>query len=204
MSYSPKTFFLDNFVFQVPPQVYQPAEDSFLFAEYIYEDPANTILDVGTGCGILGIILASRDCSVTAIDINPYAIHCSKSNAKRNNVHTFISFFRCDLLSSIRTTATFDLIMFNAPYLPCHIPSKSWIERSWNGGIDGREIIDRFIISAPKYLARDGRILLLQSSLTNVALTVSKFAENDLIVKIVKKSSLPFFEEIILLQATFE
>ena len=91
-----------------------------------------------------------------------------------------MSFFRSDLLSSIKTTATFDLIMFNAPYLPCSIPSKSWIERSWNGGIDGRGIIDRFIISAPKYLTRDGRLLLLQSSLTNVDLTVSKFAETDL------------------------
>jgi len=202
MPYLPKTIFFDNFVFKVPFQVYEPAEDSFLFAEYLREESVGTVLDVGTGCGILGIILASKKCDVIAIDINPYAIHCSKYNSKHNKVSKYISFLRSDLLTSIKQTATFDLIMFNAPYLPCPLSKKSWIERSWNGGLDGRVIIDRFIMSASKHLTRNGRIFLLQSTLSGVFLTISRFPEINLNAKIVKKCSLPFFEELFLLEAS--
>ena len=40
--------------------VYEPAEDSFLFAENLDVEKGAQVLDVGTGCGILGILAAEK------------------------------------------------------------------------------------------------------------------------------------------------
>lgn len=46
-------------IFNVYEEVYEPAEDSFLFAENL-EATGEQILDLGAGCGLLGILAAKK------------------------------------------------------------------------------------------------------------------------------------------------
>jgi len=203
MKSSKKQVLYDDLVFQIAVDVYEPAEDSFLAADYLVhvvkEDDA--VLDVGTGCGILAIIAAKRAKKVVATDTNPHAVKCAKLNAEANGVDTKIDVRRGDLFKPIRRTEKFSVIVFNSPYLPtASSEQKTWIERAWSGGPDGRQLIDRFIAEASQYLTKNGRILLVQSSLANIDETLNAFLEEGLEARVVAEKKVPF-ETIAVVQA---
>ena len=75
-----KRIHFGNYVFDVSENVYEPAEDSFLFAENLDVEKGAKVLDVGTGCGILGIFAAEKAATVVAVDLNPYAVCCAREN----------------------------------------------------------------------------------------------------------------------------
>ncbi|MCD6325357.1 methyltransferase [Candidatus Bathyarchaeota archaeon] len=187
-------------VFYIFDYVYEPAEDTFLIAKHLKVD--GFVLDVGTGCGILSVLAASKAKHIVAVDINPYAARCAKINAEVNGVSDKIDILIGDLFNPIHENLTFDTILFNAPYLPDEKrkESKSLIEYAWSGGKDGREVIDRFIQQAPKYLKPHGRILLVQSSLSDVEKTIREFRKRRLQARIIDEEKI-FFETISLIEA---
>jgi release factor glutamine methyltransferase len=197
-----KRVYFGDYVFFVYESVYEPAEDSFLFAENLKVEAGKTVLDMGTGCGILGILAAEKASAVLAADLNPYAVCCAKENAVLNNVRGKIVFVQGDLFTWLSEKVMFDVILFNAPYLPADArDADSWIGRAWAGGVTGRQVLDRFISEVPKHLKRTGRVFLMQSTLANVDGTVRRFAECNLKAKVVADRALPFFETIALIEA---
>lgn len=197
-----KRIWCRNLPFAVCENVYEPAEDTFLFSENIDVDAGMVVLDIGTGCGVLGVIAAEKARLVVAVDINPCAVRCALENARFHKVSRKLFCIQGDLASCINPQQQFDRIFFNAPYLPTE-PKESitWLSRAWDGGVTGREVIDRFISSTYEYLKKDGKILLIQSTLIDVNRTIEKFAQVGLSADIMAKLNLPFFETLLLLQA---
>ena len=188
--------------FDINDDVYEPAEDSFLFAENLKVKRGDAVLDLGTGCGILGILAAKHAARVLAVDLNPYAIQCAKENARTNRVLGNIGFIQADLFMPLKEEARFDLITFNAPYLPSEAnEEKSWIGRSWAGGANGRQVVDRFISQVHAYLKPQGRVLLMQSTLTGVEETINQFNQQNLNAHVFTERKLPFFESLTLIEA---
>jgi release factor glutamine methyltransferase len=197
----PKKAFFKHYVFVVDAHVYEPAEDSFLIAEKIEVTEEETVLDVGTGCGILAVLAAKKAKTVVAVDINPHALECARRNAEANGVKEKVDFRQGDLLQPIKTDERFSVILFNSPYLPSEPDEeKSWIGKAWAGGPSGRAVIDRFIADAPNFLADGGRILLVQSSLSDVNQTLEMFKEKNLQELVVAHVKVPF-ESIVLIEA---
>lgn len=202
MSLSAKRVYFGDYVFNVWENVYDPAEDSFLFAENLNVQEDETVLDMGTGCGILGILAAERASEVVAVDVNPYAVHCARENAKLNRVQNKIYYVRGDLFTPLSDGFKFDVVLFNAPYLPAEEnETESWIGRAWAGGATGRRVIDCFISEVPSYLKQRGRVLLLQSTLADVDETLLRLAASGVSARVVAECSLPFFETIKLVEA---
>ncbi len=197
-----KRSWFGDFRFDLTEDVFEPSEDTFLFAENLDVKEGDVVLDVGTGCGILGILAAQRAKSVLAVDINPYAVRCAKQNAVLNHVRGKMGFMQTDLLTALDEIALFDLILFNAPYLPSEEHEvETWIGCAWAGGPSGREVVDRFIPQAAAHLKPHGRVLMLQSTLTNTELTIQKFQESNLKANVKAECKLPFFETITLIEA---
>lgn len=199
-----KTAHFQDCVFDVFPNVYEPAEDSFLFAENLPQTGGKTVLDIGTGSGILSVLAARNAQHITAIDINPYAVRCAKYNAYKNQVQHKIALIQGDLFAPLCKAAKFDFVFFNSPYVPCEEnEDSSWLARAWAGGLTGRQVIDRFIDQVCAHVGFAGAVYLLQSNLSGVEQSISRFAVCGMRGEVVAELSLPFFERLVLLKATF-
>ncbi|MCL2358539.1 MAG: methyltransferase [Nitrososphaerota archaeon] len=202
MHYQTKRLSFSGFYFDIYEDVYEPAEDSSLFVENLPIVPDMHVLDLGTGCGILAVLAAKKGGEVIAVDLNPFAIRCAKQNAYLNDMRDRITFLRGDLFGALQHSVRFDLVLFNAPYLPSEPDEEAtWIGRSWAGGADGRVVVDRFITEVSAYLKPAGKALLMQSTLTGLEKTLSGFNQQGLSACVVAERSLPFFETITLIEA---
>jgi release factor glutamine methyltransferase len=151
-------------VYPTMKKAYSPAEDSYLLAKYVQSYVGNHVLDMGTGSGIQAVTAAKKSSvkHVVAVDINPIALEKAKKRAIEEGVNDKIEFIESDLFDKVE--GKFDWIIFNAPYLS----SEGFDDLSWEGGIQGNEIILRFLEDAPNFLSKGGSILLVYSSLTNL------------------------------------
>lgn len=199
-----KSVFYADLCLDVYEEVYEPAEDTFLVADVLNQTVAEgeTVLDVGTGCGILAVIASKKAKKVVATDVNPHAVECARRNAEANQASSKIQVRLGDLFEPISETEKFSMIVFNAPYLPStRSEYRSWKSRAWAGGSTGRRVIDRFIKGSPNHLKTKGKILLVQSTLSDVEETLRKFREMDLDAKVVAEKKAAF-ETIIVIQAS--
>ncbi len=197
-----KRVFFKSYIFNVWQDVYEPAEDSFLFAENLTVKNGDSVLDMGTGCGILGIIAANKAFKVIAIDINPAAVRCAKENAKLNGVAHKMFFIQGDLFAPLKKGKKFDLILFNAPYLPTEpFEGKTFVELAWAGGANGKATINRFLQGVRDYVKVDGRVLLMQSTFADVDETMRILEVKGFEAEIIASLALPFFETIMLIEA---
>ena len=197
-----KVVFYSRYKFEVFNGVYEPAEDSFLLADNLQVRYGDTVLDLGTGCGILGIVAAGKARKVVATDISPIAVKCAKHNAKINNLADKVDVRIGNLFQPVKSSERFDLIIFNPPYLPkSPYDGDDWISKTWNGGKSGREVIDKFLEEFDNYLKYTGKVQIVQSNFSNPCLTIKKFKEKGFSVQITATKKLPFFEKLCVLTA---
>jgi release factor glutamine methyltransferase len=202
MSSVTKRVFFGDFVFLVDENVYEPAEDSFLFAENLDVKEGERVLDMGTGSGILGIVAAGKASEVVAVDVNPYAVRCAKASAVLNDARGKMVFVEGDLFEPFNERVRFDVILFNAPYLPIKDETdNSLLSVAWKGGGTGRNVIDCFIGEVSAYLSPVGRVLLMQSNLAGVNETVEQFRLHGMAARVLARRELPFFETLFLFEA---
>lgn len=156
--------------------IYIPAEDSYLLEKHIKKLARNkSVLDIGSGSGIQALAaIKAKALSVTAADINPESLKLLKERAKAVKN---IKIIQSDLFSKIKPS--FDLIVFNPPYLPLDKREPEDSRLATTGGRRGDEIIIKFIGQSKKHLNPDGSILIILSSLT----------PHDKISKLLKKLS---------------
>lgn len=145
---------------EVGPEVYNPSDDSYLLLKVVDVSPEERFLEMGPGTGLLSIHAAKLGAIVTAADVNPHAVECTKRNAAKNSVR--IDTVKSDLFEKVQ--GNYDVIVFNPPYLPGAATSTSWIEKAWSGGDDGSETAVQFLNDAWKHLSPGGRIFMILSS----------------------------------------
>ena len=96
----------------------------------------------------------------------------------------------------------FDVILFNTPYLPTEEEDiiDSDLNYAFDGGSDGRKIIDRFLNEVKNHLNDGGCVQIIQSSLSNTEQTLVKLDQLGFIAEVAKSEKF-FFEEIVLINA---
>ncbi|UCD66746.1 MAG: peptide chain release factor N(5)-glutamine methyltransferase [Deltaproteobacteria bacterium] len=84
------------------------------------------ILDLGTGSGVIGIVLALEllTAKVTAIDYSLNALKVANHNAKKHKVEERIDFINCDWFGGIMAKADFDVVISNPPYVAREVLAK--------------------------------------------------------------------------------
>ena len=142
--------------------------------------PGADVLDVCTGSGLIAVAAARAGAaSVTAVDVSRRAVATARLNGALNGVK--LATARGDLLNSV-PGRQFDVIACNPPYLPADrgdLPDRG-PERAWEGGRDGRVLLDRVIASAPGRLRPGGVLWLVHSSVCGIGQTLSALQDAGL------------------------
>ena len=113
------------------------------------------VLDLGSGAGAAGILAARRGCAVTAVDINPAAVRCTRVNALLNDVEIDV---RAGDLFAPLADALFDVVLFNPPYY--RGTPTSALDHAWRSP----NVIERFAAHLGEHLAEGGQALIVLSS----------------------------------------
>jgi release factor glutamine methyltransferase len=129
------------------------------------------VLDIfsGSGCVGLAVIKHCTQTHVTFADDKEKCLKQIKKNLNINNIERKkVSIKKSDIFFSLSSSARFDFILANPPYVPME-GKGSRVEVStkkfepavalWSGD-DGLDIIRRFLMEAKNYLAPGGEIWL--------------------------------------------
>ena len=174
--------------------IYEPQEDSFLLKKAVEVNAKGKVLEIGTGSGILALAAANLKNvkSVLAVDIDTEALNY----AKQHSAHKKIKFQQSDLFEKVK--GKFDTIIFNPPYLPQEGNKR---DIQLEGGKQGYEVIEKFIISANNHLNENGELLLLFSSFSKQK-EINYFLDRQLFdYREIEKQHV-FFEDLIVYKIT--
>ena len=191
---------MGKFEIETDDLVYNPSDDTFLLAENLEIKEGQSVLEIGTGSGLVSMYASLLTDDVTATDINFNALELAEKNFKLNNIDTIKLEFG-DMFEPVKDKK-FDVILFNTPYLPTDSDDviNDDLNYAFDGGLDGRNVIDRFINEATNHLNDKGIIQMIQSSLSDNDKTLNMFDRNGFIAEIAKSEHF-FFEDIVLINA---
>lgn len=191
---SDKIFHYNGLRIELHPEVYDPAEDTFLLINSLKVSEGNSVLEIGTGCGLVALECARIGANVVCTDINPYSVYLAKRNYNSNK-HLIKGRFEVRdgyLFSPIHSNELFDVIIFNPPYLPTKekdlVGGSGWFDVATDGGIDGLKITSEFIYKLPNYLKQNGNAYFVFSTLSDREKLESLILKRKFQFKILKKS----------------
>ncbi len=114
------TFFDGRLVVTQTAGGYRFSIDAVLLAAGIRPKPGDSILDLGTGCGIISLILSFRypEVHIHAVELQPELIELARGNVADNHMADRIDVVQADLrlLPGGRLMEPFDWIVCNPPY----------------------------------------------------------------------------------------
>ena len=191
---------MGKFEIETDDLVYIPSDDTFLLAENLEIKKGQSVLEIGTGSGLVSMYASLLTDDVTATDINYNALELAEKNFKLNNINTIKLEFG-DLFEPVKDRK-FDVILFNTPYLPTDSDDiiNDDLNYAFDGGLDGRKVIDRFINQVSNHLNDKGIVQIIQSSLSDNDRTLDMFDRNGFVAEIAASEKF-FFEEIVLINA---
>ena len=153
--------------FSINKNVLDPRGDTETLIDYVIEKPVKTVLELGTGSGVIAVTLACawKEVQVTAVDISEDALLLAQINAEKFNVENKIQFLKSDWFENVE--GIFDMIISNPPYI-------GWVEQdkisaevkkydpeiALFAGYDGFDAYKKIIPSLSKFLNKDGLVVL--------------------------------------------
>ena len=190
----------DEFIIHSDGNVYLPAEDSYLLCENLEIEKGQSVFEIGTGSGIVAMYASRLTDKITVSDINFDACELARKNFEANSIEGIEILF--GNLFEVVENRKFDVILFNTPYLPTENDEvlDDNINYAFDGGLNGRKVIDLFLNEVSNHLNDGGIVQMIQSSLSGTQETLDKFDEMGFICEI-KKSEHFFFEDIQLINA---
>lgn len=184
-----QTFLCDKRAMVPRPETEQLVE--LLEAEVRSQKSALSIVDVGTGSGVIALSLAKKipEAEVFAVDVSEEALSLAKENAERLGFGERVRFLKSDLLANVE--GTFDIVVANLPYIARqdrHLLSREVLhdpEIALFAGANGEEVLRALIDQAPSRL-KPGGLLALEIGIGQADALLELLAQkkyNDISVK---------------------
>ena len=154
--------------------------------------PLRHVLELCAGTGALSLVAAGvPGTDVTAVDVSRRALLSAWTNARR--LGRRLRLHRGDLVAPV-VGKQYDLVVSNPPYVPtadASLPTRGAM-RAFDGGLDGRTVVDRVIDEAPRVLAPGGCLLLVHSAINGVDTTLDRLAGHGLEAEVAARCEHPF------------
>ncbi len=118
-------------------------------------------LDVGTGTGVLALLLARAGARVVATDLERRAVVCARENAERLGLAAELDVVEADLFPA---EGTFELVVSNPPWLPD--AARTPLERAVYD--PGGALLERLVLGVEARLAPGGEAWIVISDLAEL------------------------------------
>jgi len=114
-----------NLSIQQPKHGYRYNLEPFILADFVDLEKGETVLDLGTGVGIIPLLLARRFPGAgqyTGIEIQPQLAEIAEHNVKNNGLQQQITVIQGDyrLHHQLAPPSSFSTVIANPPYYPQH------------------------------------------------------------------------------------
>ena len=180
------------------PGVYPAQRDTWLLADVLRRElldspvPPRRVLELCSGAGALSLVAAGfPGTDVTAVDCSRRALASAWVNARRLGRRVRVR--RGDLTAPV-VGNRYDLVVANPPYVPTfddQLPTRG-VMRAFDGGRDGRVVLDRVCEEAPDVLAPGGRLLMVHSGVNGVGETLRRLRSQGLDAEVAARCEHPF------------
>jgi release factor glutamine methyltransferase len=169
-----------NKQFVVYKNVFWPFEDSEPLVNNFHIGAGFSVLDVGTGSGVIAVFAAYRGAGrVVAIDINPQAVRTAKTNSDLHGFSEVIDVRISNVFEQIGPDEHFDVITANLPWLDKS--ASDLVEAShWDTHFDANR---RLLSGVRSHLKPHGRIFLAQGNYGALGKIYSLAEQNSLVVR---------------------
>jgi release factor glutamine methyltransferase len=193
--------------FKVSPAVLIPRPETELLIEEVLKriaEPrsfAGTILDLGSGSGVIPVVLARELplARLVGVDISAAALTLAAENSRRHGVAARVAWLLGDWFAPIRPGSRFDFILANPPYVA--ESSRAELEpeldfepaQALYAGADGMTAIRGLVPASPAFLVKGGFLLLEIGSDQEAAVTevISSVPELELLEILKDYAGLP-------------
>ena len=155
--------------FAVDKNVLTPRPETEILIETALSCPSHgKILDLGTGSGVLAVVMAKEvpGCEVVALELDPKALSIARENAKVHGVDDRVEFICGDLIEE-DWRGNYSMILSNPPYIPSADIQKIMPEvqnyeplKALDGGLDGLDFYHDIIPKARNRLEKNGYLIL--------------------------------------------
>jgi len=122
-------------------------------AQLTIREPVGRSLDLGTGCGVQALHLASHSRAVVATDVNERALRLTRFNLALNDVRTPFDVRSGSFFEPVRGER-FDLIATNPPFVISPATGERLVYR--DSGLPGDRVVEHIVRTAPEHLTDGG------------------------------------------------
>ncbi len=183
----------DGIALTVLPNVYAPRcfTDSLWFARQLRQIVGTgSLLEIGTGTGVIAIFCARNGARVVATDVNSDAVQNARLNVTRHNLG--ISVREGNLFEPIKPNEKVDYIFWAHPFNNWETPVRDMLLRS---GMDyNYEGLRGYIAEARNHLGPHGKLLLGTGDSADLETVSAIAARNGYRPKLLNEARMPLEE----------
>ena len=118
-----------GFTLEISPDAFPLGTDSIVLSGFAKLPRNANVLDLGSGCGTLGLLLCARhtDCAVAGIELDPAAHATALENIRRNGLAARMESICADLrqVPDLFSPGSFSFCISNPPYFAAGPASKT-------------------------------------------------------------------------------
>ena len=163
---------------EINEHIFPPSAHGQFFAENMKINSRESVIDIGTGSGILAILAAKLGGNVCATDNDSDAIETARKNALKNDVK--INFKQGEYFANFKNK--FDVILVNLPQEWIHPNYQKALTKQQQNSLDGKEggnvQILEFLDLVKNYMHEKSRIYLIIYTVTDYPKVLKKIIKN--------------------------
>ena len=117
------------YTLEIAPGTFPLSTDSMVLADFVRLPRRAKVLDLGSGCGTIGMLLCAKDsgCTITGIELDENAHQTALRNAAENRLTDRLNSICADInsITGLVTCGSFDVCVSNPPYFTAGALSRS-------------------------------------------------------------------------------
>jgi release factor glutamine methyltransferase len=115
-----------------------------------------SVMDMGTGSGVIALYCASQGANVVATDVSDVALDNAEENVKELGLEDRVQVVKSDLFEAV--DGKFDYVVANLPIN----------DNVWDMEQSTTNLVGRFLSQAPEYLNPNGKLYLAWASFSDI------------------------------------